>query len=134
MKFSLKDNLLKYSNNEQEWDYIRKICMYLLKNKVKINYESIINIYFENDDKKDLIKIDRIIIPKNEIGIMIHYINLYNEKRDNIIEEIEKQDVEVKEKIEKFLERKLDGYIDKYLKFGILIPDKKIDKSIQWQV
>ncbi len=125
-----KRGLLKYSNNEQEWDYIRKICMYLLKNKVKINYESIINIYFENDDKKDLIKIDRIIIPKNEIGIMIHYINLYNEKRDNIIEEIEKQDVEVKEKIEKFLERKLDGYIDKYLKFGILIPDKKIDIQI----
>lgn len=125
-----KRGLLKYSNNEQEWDYIRKICLYLLKNRVKLNYESIINIYFENNDKKDLIKIDRIIIPKNEIGIMIHYISLYNEKRDIILKEIEKQDVEVKEKIEKFMERKLDGYIDKYLKLGILIPNKKIDIQI----
>lgn len=125
-----KRGLLKYSDNEQEWDYIRKICIYLLKNRVKLNYESIINIYFENGDKKNLIKIDRIIVPKNEIGIMIHYINLYNEKRDNILEEIGRQDVEVKEKIEKFLERKLEGYIDKYLKFGILIPDKKIDIQI----
>lgn len=125
-----KRGLLKYSNNKQEWDYIRRICIYLLKNKVKINYESIINIYFENNDKKDLIKIDRIIIPKNEIGLMIHYINLYSEKKDNILEEIGIQDVEVKEKIEKLLDKKIDGYVEKYLKFGVLIPNKKIDIQI----
>ena len=125
-----KRGLLKYSNNEQEWEYIRKICIYLLKNKVKLNYENIINIYFENNEKKDLIKMEKLIIPKKEIGIMINYINLYSEKKEKIIEDISSQDTKIKGIIEKFLEGKLDRYNDRFLKFGILIPNKKVDIEV----
>lgn len=126
-KILYKRGLLKYSNNEQEWEYIRKICIYLLKNKVKLNYENIINIYFENNEKKDLIKMDKLIIQKNEIGFMINYINLYKERREKLIEEIGSQDAQLKETIEELLEGKLDGYNVKLLKYGILISNKNID-------
>lgn len=129
-KILYKRGLIKYANHEQEWEYIRKICIYLLKNNVKLNYENIINIYFENYNKKDLIKIDKLIIPKNEIGIMVNFIKLNSEKKDKILEEIGRNDNRVKATIKKFIEGKLDGYNTKLLEYGVLVPDKKIDIEI----
>lgn len=126
-KIMYKRGLIKYSNKDQQWEYVRKICKYLLANEVNLKYENIINMYFENSNMEDLITFDKILISKREIGLIIQYIKFYSYKKEKIIKEIEKQDKEISDKITDILNEDYRDFNLKLAGCGVFVKNKIVD-------
>ena len=126
-KVIYRRGIIEYSNDNQQWEYICEICKYLLSNNVKLEYKDIVNIYFQNSKRKDLIKFDKIIIPKNEIGFMIRYIKCYFYKKEKILGDIRKQNEELAKLLSSILEENYEGLNLRLARCGIIIKDRDID-------
>lgn len=55
--------LSEYSNFDEQWKYIRKVLLFLMKNKFDLKYNNVINYYFGHHDSKEYLKIGDILIP-----------------------------------------------------------------------
>ena len=120
-----KRGIIEYENFNQQCESIINICVYLLKNKVKLNYEDIVNIYFENIGKEKTIKINNVFIAKSEEKFIIEYMNVY-EENDKIFNQLKEQDEEFAIYIDNIYKNKFNGYNSDFTKYRVLLPDKKI--------
>lgn len=126
-KVMYRRGIIEYSNNEEQWEYICRICKYLLSNNVNLEYKDIVNIYFQNSKRKDLLKFDKIIVPKREIAFVIRYIKCYSYKKEKILEEIRTQDEKLSILLKNILEENYENCNLRLAKSGIIIKDKNID-------
>ena len=126
-KIIYRKGIIEYSNDKQQWEYMCKICKYLLSNNIKLEYQDIVNRYFQNSKRKDLIRFNKIIIPKNEIGFIIRYIKCYFYEKEKILEDIRIQDKELALLLNNILEENYEGFNLRLAKCGIMVKDRNID-------
>ena len=126
-KFDLLKKILysrgvpEYSNTDQQWEYISKICIFLMKNKFKMKYSNITNVYFEN--LENTIKFDDIILGKdnNCIKFMIEYIKLNIDRKVNLLSQIKTQDEDIAKFLKNYFNKDTTEFLESFMVKDIFI-------------
>lgn len=66
-------DISEFSNIDQQWEYMRKILVFLIKNKFELNYEEVINKYSNHIESNEVIKINNLLISNDCDNIRLIY-------------------------------------------------------------
>ena len=102
-------NISEFSNIDEQWEYMRKILVFLLKNKFELNYKEIINKYFNHDKSNKVIRINDLLISDDYDNIRLIYEYLKYNKISDL----------------KLTENNLDTSSDLYVLLNALLKNEK---------
>lgn len=68
-----KKEIPLYTDIKQQWEYIRNILIFLLKNDFPLSYEEIINMYFKSNEEEKLVRINKIMVSYDYNNLRLIY-------------------------------------------------------------
>ena len=130
-----KKEIPPYTNINQQWEYVRNILIFLLKNNFQLCYEEIINIYFKNLEEEKFIRINKIIVSYDYDNLRLIYEYLKYNKIDDLSKVEHNLDIKSKFYIilDGLLKNKKDLFLESFYKKGVVFPkitDIQIDELI----
>ena len=130
-----KKEIPLYTNMKQQWEYIRNILIFLLKNDFPLCYEEIINRYFKNSEEDKLIRINKIIVSYDSDNLRL----IYEYLKYNKIYDLSKVEHNLEKEsnfyiiLNNLLKNKKDMFIENFYEKDVIFPkitDIQIDKLI----
>lgn len=130
-----KKEIPLYTNINQQWEYIRNILIFLLKNNFPLCYEEIINMFFKNNKEDKLIRVNKIIISYDCDNLRL----IYEYLKYNKIYDLSKVEHNLDKKsnfyiiLESWLKNKKNIFIEKFYEKDVIIPkinDIRIDELV----
>ena len=119
-----KKEIPLYTNIKQQWEYIRNILIFLLKNDFSLCYEEIINMYFKNSEEDKLIRINKIIVSYDSDNLRL----IYEYLKYNKIYDLSKVEHNLDKKsnfyiiLDSWLKNKKDMFVENFYEKDVIIP------------
>lgn len=130
-----KKEIPPYTNINQQWEYVRNILIFLLKNNFQLCYEEIINMYFKNLEEENFIRINKIIVSYDYDNLRLIYEYLKYNKIDDLSKVEHNLDMRSDFYIilDGMLKNKKDLFLEIFYEKGVVFPkitDIQIDELI----